>query len=395
MNALILSLALLGAVPDLEQLVTVRENIEKLDALTVQGVVSDKDGAIRESLLAKAKELSGGKVDSYESLVELTGGDHRAASATSKLTGYFTFVNIILVTSVILVVGALTALFGAYFMELILMLPASIWHVLLWGLCGFLTFSSIRFAGDMYLAMALPGCLGMIGCCSLGHYLYFGGRAYHNGEIGEPHTFDSVRFFAFVLAVAWAVSAIYLGSHVIGFMAVMAAMTALGFVMGVFPGIVVIGFQRDNVIVRSTLSAGVMLALHVALIATGNTMQSLEVFREGMAFMGSFVCYLGLLILSSRYMCFDTSYRTNWRMYLIMQVITIAAGLAALYFGTVLSIPLLLGVGGTLFYLYLIEKYYEIPWSGIGWVWSTLGLGGILYAFAIFAQSHPEYFFMK
>jgi len=50
------------------------------------------------------------------------------------------------------------------------------------------------------------------------------------------------------------------------------------------------------------------------------------------------------------------------------------------------------GGGGTLFYIYVLEKYYEIPWEGRGWAWSLLGLAGLLYVFVIVATRKPEYF---
>jgi hypothetical protein len=79
-----------------------------------------------------------------------------------------------------------------------------------------------------------------------------------------------------------------------------------------------------------------------------------------------------------------------------MQAIVIGSGVAALYIGTVFGLTMLAGVGGTFFYIYVLEKYYEIPWKGVGWAWSTLFLAGILYGFVIFAQRHPQYFiFMR
>ena len=31
----------------------------------------------------------------------------------------------------------------------------------------------------------------------------------------------------------------------------------------------------------------------------------------------------------------------------------------------------LLGIGGTFFTLYLLEKYFELPWRGVGWAWAA------------------------
>jgi hypothetical protein len=77
-----------------------------------------------------------------------------------------------------------------------------------------------------------------------------------------------------------------------------------------------------------------------------------------------------------------------------MQALTIASGVLALYIGNTENIPLLRGIGGTFFVLYLLEKYYELPWDKIDWIWSLLGLAGILYATSLVVRLYPHYFFM-
>ena len=80
----------------------------------------------------------------------------------------------------------------------------------------------------------------------------------------------------------------------------------------------------------------------------------LHAFEQGALWLGSFVGYLGLLIASSRWY-------ENRMHYVLMQVITIVMGINALAIGSIFGIPQLLGIGGTLFVLYLIEKPFEIP----------------------------------
>ena len=65
--------------------------------------------------------------------------------------------------------------------------------------------------------------------------------------------------------------------------------------------------------------------------------------------------------------------------YVGMQVVTIISGMAGFHVGSTFHIGPLLGVGGTFFCLYLLEKYYEIPWKGVGDFWSLLGVAVALY----------------
>jgi hypothetical protein len=72
---------------------------------------------------------------------------------------------------------------------------------------------------------------------------------------------------------------------------------------------------------------------------------------------GTFVYFLGLLIWSSKW------YSREKSEYATLQPITIASGMIALYLGAVGQISQLQGIGGTFFFLYVIEKYFELPWS--------------------------------
>jgi hypothetical protein len=324
-------------------------------------------------------------VVNYSSLVAETGGEFAATSVSQRVAGWFTFTNIILVTASIIALGALLKLFGHYFVWLIEAIPEHGWHLLLWSGCGALVALSPRL-DDMYLMMAIPGVLGFIGCTSLTVYLLG-----HNVKEVDNDVVGTI--YSAILTVVWAISAIYLNDQLVGFMAVGALMSLLGFGMFVIPGIVCVGFNNDGAVNRATVAAGLILGLHILLLITGNTMQQLDVFRIGMVGLGSFVFYLGLLIMSSKWYSYkDRSY--DIPKYLSINAITVVCGAIALMVGSTYHVNTLLGVGGTLFYLFLIEKYYEIPWKGVGWAWSALGLGGILYVFAVFARANPQYFFM-
>jgi hypothetical protein len=103
------------------------------------------------------------------------------------------------------------------------------------------------------------------------------------------------------------------------------------------------------------------------------------------------VYYLGLLVMSSKYYVFSGKGGGEGQ-YLALQVLTIVSGVAAFYLGSTFHMGALLGVGGTFFTIYLLEKYYEIPWGGVGWPLSFLGVAVFLYFLVGFAHTHSQYF---
>jgi hypothetical protein len=149
------------------------------------------------------------------------------------------------------------------------------------------------------------------------------------------------------------------------------------------------GWTEQDKIPRSTIASFILLAVYViAKLSSTRLPDAVHLFQTGCLFMGGFVYYLGLLVMSSKW--YDE--KANWTRYLWMQVLTIGSGLAALYLGATYNIGTLLGLGGTFFAIYLLEKYWEIPWEGAGWAWAALGMAVFLYVFVGFAQAHPQYF---
>jgi hypothetical protein len=382
MHALLLAAAM--ATPALplpqDQLWLLRNQIHQIQGLQSSGLEIDKDGKVVTGLLKKAHDLSGGQVNSYDDLIRITDQWEPPTSLWDKTKGWFTFVNIVLITSVILMISAVAWLFRLYFIWLITEIPAKVWNVILWIVCVIFVLSGTQVSPDYYLFLVLPGAIGMMATWAFTCYLYF------------EKTDDYTAFFA-VLAAIWAVIALVYSSQVIGFMSMAALLSSLGFVCGMIPGVIWIGFERESVIPRATFAAGFMLLLHVLLTMAGDN--SLTPFRPGMNFLGTFVFYLGLLIISNKWYCYDYAVTNgvNWPAYWSKQAFTVAMGVLALYLGTVYQMHTLLGVGGTFFYIYMLEKYYEIPWKGKGWAWSLLGLGIMLYCFSLYARGNPQYFF--
>lgn len=356
----------------LEQLTTIRSSIELIAQLRRQGVEVDADGAIVRRLLADAASLTGGKVDSQEKLRAATG---TAPTPQAKKQGWFTFINVLAILGVLIMVAAVGFLLRHYLAQI----PALYWEVFCYVIC-FSAIAAGSFMSKGYmLAPVLPGCLGLLGCF---------------GFSRSRRSFAMQGWMAWPFAVIWGAAALFYHDNTLGFFAVAAALWALGFHVGLVPGVVSLGFRDRDVIPRATLAAGAMLVAHVGLHCSGLNPPWLVPFRSGMGFLGVSVYLLGLLIMSCRY--YVRRGFSGWRRWLrygLLQVLAMSSGFAAIYFGGVYRVDALLGVGGTFLYLYLFEKYFELPWRGVAWVWAMLGAGCLLYLFTVFAQAHPEWFF--
>ncbi len=132
-----------------------------------------------------------------------------------------------------------------------------------------------------------------------------------------------------------------------------------------------------------------MLATYVIVSIFELNIPYYENFESGIKYLGSFVFFIGLLISSSKWGC--SYYKYN---FWLLQAITITAGLAALYLGSIYELYVLRGIGGTFFGLYVIEKQLSFGWHKKRLALMLLTLGVLLFAIAQIITAYPEYFFM-
>lgn len=289
--------------------------------------------------------------------------------AWEKVKGVITFANIVGVTAAFLLVIAIGWLMRLYLLTFILWLGPSLHQAFIYLFSIVLILLGTQVAPEYQNLVILPGCLGIMG-----------------GLFYSLSYFDPQNWIpALILAIAWGIVAWCYGSQVVGFISVLAFFAAIGFSAMLWPGVIAVGFTDEDATARGTITAFLFTVVHVLSYMLPFP-SWYATFAPGVAFIGIFVYFLGLLIVSSKH------YLRDHGNYLLMQIVTIVSGVAALYFGSTLGITMLLGIGGTFFYIYIFEKYYEIPWRGAGWAWSLLGLSGMLYAFAVFAKGHPQYF---
>jgi hypothetical protein len=257
-----------------------------------------------------------------------------------------------------------------------------VYELLLYIVCVAVIVAGLFLSSNVGEWIALPGCLGYIAALAYSHHL-------HSAELQafyERTRLNVLGFHSFQLCLFWAVVAIAYNSSTIGFLAVVALESFLGFTVVIMPLHYMLGFSNYPAALRATAASFILLVFYLSVQIWQIQLPYFSVFASGLVFMGAFVYYMGLLILSSRKRDLST-----WQ-YIGFQGLTIASGVAALLIGSFFQFPTLQGIGGTFFFLYLLEKYFELPWQRKNWAWATLGLALILYSTSLVAKQYPEYF---
>ena len=365
----------------LEDLGRIRFHLETLDELHARGALdADATKTQQDMFLVSAAQILGRDSLTRDELVSLTGKVELSTPGVfSRIGSYITLVNIIMVTAAILLAIALIWLAGLYVVPFLANLGPNQIQFLAYSGSGSAVLFSKALPAVAQVPTAFIGCLLLIGCVSLT-------EGYHGKKLGWDSAAGRMSMYSGILCLVWSIAAVAYSSSLIGFIAVGAFVSMLGFSVLVLPLCYCIGFRDDEAVVRATTAAGIMVGFYTAFHATGVVVPDiLELFRPGVMWIGTFVYFLGLLIMTSKF------YSTDVR-YVCAQLLMIASGIAAISLGTIYQIPTLQRIGGTLFYLYAIEKYFEIPWGETSWAWITLIFSGLLYGGALFAQAHPSYF---
>ena len=283
-----------------------------------------------------------------------------------KAAGLLTFVNIMWMLAIILGVVCFVILFGRFLMHI----PPEFYEFVGYGLSIALVCWGNTLGAGVAEYVTFSGSLLFVGL------MYVTTRV-HKIDLNEA------MFFS-VATIALAISAVMTMNPITGFAAVITFMCEIGFMGALIPFGYVIGFKDGSALSRGTSAGFIVLIFYTGLTALGHHSMYFDLFRTGALWMGSFVGYLGLLIASSRW-------HTNRQAYPIMQIITIVAGSAALFFGSVYGISELQKIGGTFFVLYIIEKFTEIPARSIeGYAAVGLTVAGAIYGMTWFIKAHVD-----
>lgn len=284
-----------------------------------------------------------------------------------------TFANIVAILAAIIVILALTALIGIFVLPILMALPVVIYEVISYSI-AFVLMLMVNNSWVIFF-----GCLVFLSSISLTIKLHYR-TSINNGLLASWTCF-----------FVWSLVAIYQQCQEAGYLAIMALESALGFVLFSGPLFLAIGFQDEKVIPSGTFSSFILMIIGCILYLRKQTNFLTIPFTRPLIFLGTFVYFIGLIILSSRWY---KPFRGREGTFILLQIITFLTGLATMFFGPMFEIPFIQSIGGTLFVFWLLQKYTEIApwnefWSG---VCSLLGFGVFLYGFAYFLQTYPEYF---
>ncbi|CAF0916504.1 unnamed protein product [Adineta steineri] len=283
------------------------------------------------------------------------------------------FSNIIAILAGIIVIIALSILVGIFIVPILIHVPVIIWEILFYIISIFL----MIFISNSWLIFL--GCLTFVATLSFTITYHFS-REKYAGLVAS-----------WICFLVWTFVALYQQHREAGYLAVMALESALGFVIFVGQLVIVIGFQNEKIIPSATIASFILLLIGCILHIQQRSNILTIPFTRPLLLLGTFVYFIGMLILTSR--LYD-EWREKKYIFWILQIITFFSGLATMFFGPMLEIPFIQAVGGTMFVIWLLEKYVEFaPWKDtFTVVLSLLGFGILLYGFAYFLQTNPQYF---
>lgn len=345
------------------KLATVHEMVEKNEITDAQA----KSTTTR--LLEEARSTAGNKI-TLEQIHAFKGSiqtEHQQLTWLQKAAGLVTFVNIMWMFAIILGVICFIVLFGSFLRHI----PPEFYECIGYGLAIALTFWGNTLGAGVAEYVTFTGALLFVGLMVVTVKV-------HRMQIDESIYFG-------MMTVVLGVSAVLTQNSITGFVTSITLMASLGFSVIVIPGGYATGFREDSALSRATNAGFMLLFFYVGMTACGlQSTRFFDLFRDGALWMGSFVGYLGLLIASTRWY----RYRQN---YLVMQVITITAGILALFLGSILGIPELQKIGGTFFVLYIVEKISEIPASSVeGYAAVGIVVAGSVWGISWFIKSNAE-----
>lgn len=397
-------------------LMDLRQEINTIRDLNNRTIISANLAQTTEKyfvLKYQSEKLSSLSVDNIRHLLSSCAQNTlcKRRSIIADLQGFFTFVNImwfIGIALLLLGLGTLIYLYRRLWLHILTpikqvwqailslvpiiwrwvqTIPVSVYEVLLAMISFLLMFNAI--GGDTTRSyIALTGAFILVACIILSIYLHEQQAKAWGKKLKEKKISPLAVITGFVF-LAWSAAAIYQQSQLVGIFAIMALMASLGFTVMVGRLCYFFGFTKYRQIPRTVIAAFLLLLVyglaHVGKIDLGQ----LRVFETGVFYVASPIYFIGLLIVSSRY--FHTTMDTK---YIYLQLLTIASGIMALFVGSVYEINALRGFGGTFFFIYLIEKYTELPWNRKKLAWPIFILGALLFAMAYVINEYPEYFFI-
>ena len=288
--------------------------------------------------------------------------------------GFVTWTNILKVFALVLGGVCLSFLFGRSVMRLLLLfvlIPAVLYDVIGYAIAAGLIAGAAFVAPPLVTYMIVPGCLMFAGTLALSAKL-------HNLK-------PNATRFSFILAVVGGAVAWYFNNEIVGFGAVMAFMSFVGFTVLVAPLAYCIGFDDEASLNRASAAGLLVCGILVMKQWLAPTSDALHAFETGMSWLGPFVFALGMLITST------TWGKAEGAPYFLKQIMALAAFIGLMAVGSMAGLDTLRNVGVGFLILYMVEKPFEIPHKSL----TAYAATGLLVAIALaggvyWTQAHPD-----
>ena len=369
---------------EVQELQQVQCSLKTVERLISEGIISTTEAEIIQTkYLSELEDILPVRPHDSEELTQIIANHRLAGNVGQRRLGLNFFTKIIAVFSSFLLTIALGWLASLYLIPLLLLIPLTFYEFLVYLVCGGAISTGYWMSAEYIQYIVLSGCLGLIGALGFSYQQH---KSFYQ-QLHQKIGIDAFSFDTMLLFLVWSAVAIIYQNVLLGFLAIIALEAFSGFSIVVLPLTYFIGFRRSDAIARTMLLSLLLLIAELTVKITGIDVPYFDIFAPGMRFMGTFVYFLGLLIVSSKWYC----RRNSWP-YLPMQGLAIISGITAFYIGSLWQISQLTGIGGTLFVLYIIEKYFELPWSRKTFAWAALGLSLLLYACAWLIRTYPEIF---
>lgn len=259
-------------------------------------------------------------------------------SALQRAAGYLSWLGLLKVIGSTLLLGGVGFIFrGAitYFLEQESLLEFLAWSTVMGLIIG------AYFAPMEYQTwMILPGS-GILSCVAL--------YSAHVRKI-------SIRIekSASIITVIWGAIAVFYQSDAVGFLAVGALLTALGYSIVVTPLSYGFGFTSDDAMPRATAAGLLVTAAYVGVHIADVHLKHFAVFETGALWLGCLVLLTGLLIMSSSY------YHSSANHVFFMNVLMIAVMAGGISLGAVYGIREISTICGAFLLFYGLDKIFEV-----------------------------------
>ena len=196
-----------------------------------------------------------------------------------------------------------------------------------------------------------------------------------------------IRLVSGVCCAVYAGAAWWNQSITLGVLASLAFVAFFGFVLLAGPLTIIIGFNSTDKAGQGTFAAA-CLTIFGLFLTQHYLPRSLDVFQTGALFTGTFVYFVGMVILSSKWVAKE--------MYWLRNLVTFLSGPLLIWVATSLDIGMVNAIAGTFFVVFLMDKYVEFCTL---WVKNTIGFGAALLGTGLIGfglmqvlDVYPQYF---